>query len=205
MDVLSSFQHLPRPRISTITLISSILDPNNENIRAVPPETWHPFLAVRENILNPLELIELAVFLFVLGLRTEGSQTAELMARGFQTVHDSVDLNFWDARFVDRIAPAILSRQDGRIRSKLHSIRQDDIRNALVSAWAHNGWTIRQLLDCIQNEETLRKVLASNEASFHSRKLRQGIRQLLLVDVALEAWQFEVLHHWVQNRRRWWE
>lgn len=204
-EVLGAFQRLLDPQISTITLISSILDPYNDDVLEAPLETWRKFFEACTHVFDPGEQIELTVFLFVLGLQTRGSQTAELVAHGFQSVHDFVARGSLSKHFIDRIAPAVLPHQDRRHPSQSDSIRPDDVRNALVEAWARNDWTIDQLLNCVLREETLRQVLDSSESSRHSTKLRRSIGQLLSMGTGLEEWQFDVLKQWQRKTRRWWE
>ncbi len=159
-----------------LVLAASILEPDLDAVRAVPPSAWLP--ADDRGVpsaIRAADILRASAFLLALGLATGEPQGAGLARAGFPAVYqaarnNSLPYTLW--RWLDdQLPPTYWWRRWDRC---------ERLSLGLVERFARHGWPLQAFVDAVEDADALRQALAVAESDSRGRLLYRR----LLADAA---------------------
>ncbi len=171
-EVLEWLQDKQPARIQTIALVASLLDPLSFLVRSSDIAVWLRAAGEARSELMGQPYVDFMVFLLVLGLTSDRQGHQALVVRAFQDVYDAIENGTVGSRAwstLERVMPLPRSwwweRDD----------RPDRLREAVLTKFTDEGWSVDDFLACFRNPHSLRQTMDECEVT---RKGRRFLRQV---------------------------
>lgn len=152
------------PRVTTLALASSILNPHSRLVINAGSEIWLALAREGQAELDSETLIRAMSFLLALGFNNPSPSGAELVAKSFEIVHQAAmhNLSYRDWRLLQEQAPSISFWKSWD--------KCERLRCALIENFIKFRWPSEFFLEALSNIDTFSRTLDCSDMTGRGRK-----------------------------------